>query len=123
MVKAAAHHASRSEGSAKPPTIQRTPAKESHTPIRWKLRRICSDSWRTAHKKNSVLPTCIATYAHANTIPRAPNACGIEAERSKPSSISANKAALTGALSGSSQLVTQVVKIHSHQTATSSRPT
>jgi hypothetical protein len=67
--------------------------------------------------KNAVRPTCMAAYAAPNARPRDVNALGIDADRMRPANIIARIASLTGVLSGSSQLVNQVVYIHTHHTA------
>jgi hypothetical protein len=66
---------------------------------------------------NAVRNSCIAAKATANARPRSANACGINEDSINPPSISANSISRTGTRSGSSQLVVQVVKIHSHHNA------
>lgn len=71
---------------------------------------------------NTLRLTWSATKAKAKIRPRSPNALGIDMVMTMPTTIIKNSMMRTGARSGSSQLVTQAVKIQAHQTAISSRP-
>ena len=59
----------------------------------------------------------------ANHNPRPSNAAGIEVDNTSPPSIIANSSRRTGVFSGSSQLVIQEVKTHTHHTARNSSVT
>lgn len=61
MPSAAIQAAQRAGPSARPPASQNTAETPSHVAMRWKLRRMPSDSPRTAHRKNSVRPNCMKT--------------------------------------------------------------
>jgi hypothetical protein len=69
---------------------------------------------------NRLRPTCMNTYAAANTSPREPKASGSDVESTRPASIRTNNMRRTAGVSGSSQLVTHDVWIQTHQTAISS---
>ena len=117
ITTATSHSASRACPSARPPAIQNTPLHTIHRVMRsmfW--RGPVADDGSDRKVKND-RPTCMATKASANASPRLSNAFGIEVDNSKPAIISANSITRTGARSGSSQLVTQDVKIHTHHTA------
>ncbi|MNL35941.1 hypothetical protein D3C87_1580030 [compost metagenome] len=57
--------------------------------------------------------------AQAKTSPLSPNASGSEVDMIKPAAIKANSISRTGPRSTSSQLVIQLVSIHTHHTAAS----
>ena len=70
-----------------------------------------------AHTVNSVRPTWMSTNGTAKSSALPSNASGIALDISRPSSMRTSSIVRTGTLSGSSQLVTHVVSIHSHHTA------
>ncbi|MNS96377.1 hypothetical protein D3C86_1435970 [compost metagenome] len=57
--------------------------------------------------------------AQAKTSPLSPNASGSDVDMIRPAAISPNSINRTGPRSGSSQLVIQLVSIHTHHTAAS----
>lgn len=61
MTSAKIQHAQRTEPSDRPPASHSTAEMPSHVAMRWKLRRMGSDSPRTAHMKNTVRPNCMNT--------------------------------------------------------------
>ena len=77
---------------------------------------------RMAQAVKRLRPSWIVTKATAKIRPRSPNASGIDMVMTMPTTITANSMTRTGRRSGSSQLVTQAVKIQAHHTAISNRP-
>jgi hypothetical protein len=108
MATAASQSASRASSWASPPASQSTPEATSQARTRWKLRRN-PGSWPSAATTKMVRPTCIATYAPANSRPRSPNASGRVADMSRLASITPTSTSRTTRRSGSNQLVNQAL--------------
>jgi len=108
MARAPSHSHVRVCGSANPPPIHRQADASSQIRMRTKLVRSMA-SPRAAQSMNRVRPTWMATKATANTNPFSSKASGSDVDITRPAAIRANRASRTGVVSGSSQLVTQLV--------------